>query len=79
MTSPADETDDILEILGGEELVEIPELNITTRARGDLAAFWDGFGAGQRGEPIPKILDYDEPSIYRRAHARGAVSRKELT
>lgn len=85
MTSPPDETADILAILGAEvpELddgfIEIPELNIRTSRRSDLAAFWDGYRDGQMGHPRKVRPDYDEPSIYRRAHARGVVSRKDLT
>ena len=85
MTSPPDETADILAILGAEvpELddgfINIPELGIATRARGDLAAFWDGYRDGQRGHPRKVRPDYDEPSVYRRAHACGVVSRKDLT
>ena len=82
MAPPPDETADILAILGAEEVeptIEIEELNIRTRARGDLAAFWDGYRDGRAGTPRKVNPDYDEPSIYRRAHARGVVSRKELT
>lgn len=83
MTSP--EELEILAILGAEvpELddgfIEIPELNIRTSRRSDLAAFWDGYRDGQRGHPRKVRPDYDEPSVYRRAHARGVVSRKDLT
>lgn len=86
MTSPADdETAEILDILGAEEaeleepMVEIPELNLTVRARGDIAAFWNGYRDGRAGRPRRVNPPYDEPSIYRRAHARGVVSQKELT
>lgn len=80
-----DETAEILAILGAEEpeleehMVKIPELNLTTRARGDLAAFWDGYRDVRAGRPRRVNPPYDEPSIYRRAHARGVSSRKELT
>lgn len=72
------EEDEILDILTRDD-IEIPELGIRTSRRGDLAAFWDGFRAGQRGEPTGDVTIYDEPSVYRRAHARGVISRKELT
>lgn len=66
---------DILAILTGKR--DIPELGIAVDPRSDLAAFFDGYSAGQRGDVIPKILDYEEPSIYRRAHARGMSFRKQ--
>ena len=69
---------DILAILR-DDLVWIPELKIHTSKRGDLAAFWDGFRAGQAGADIPGELEYDEPGVYRRAHERGRVSRNQLT
>ncbi len=64
---------DIIAILTGGR--DIPELGIAVPVTSDLAAFFDGYQAGQRGEPVPKILEYDEPSIYRRAHERGRVFR----
>lgn len=74
----AREEDEILDILGGEELVDIPELNIRTRARGDLAAFWDGYRDGRAGRPRIVNPPYDEPSVYRRAHARGSQFEKRV-
>lgn len=71
------EEDDLLAILQGDK-VQIPELNITTSRRGALAAFWDGYRDGRDGLKRKVNPDYEEPAIYRRAHARGVVSRKEL-
>jgi hypothetical protein len=70
-------TDDILAILTGGR--HIPELSLHVDPRGDLAAFWDGYGAGRAGDPLPKILDYRDPSVFKRAHARGRVLRNSLT
>ena len=73
--------EDILAILTGvveDDGIEIPELGVRVARDGDLAAFWDGIKAGRAGDPIPSDLNYVNPSVYRHAHQRGVVSRKEL-
>lgn len=83
MTSP--EELEILAILGADVpelddgLIEIPELNVRASPRGALAAFWDGYRDGRAGRKRMVNPPYDEPGVYRRAHARGVSSRKELT
>lgn len=57
--------------------VEIAELDLTISARSDLAAFWAGYTDGRAGAPRRTSPPYDEPSIYRRAHAAGIKSFRE--